>query len=131
MINKLRKYTAAQSPEGLKMLNKLKRYNESIGKKIANIRRLKGLSNETIGAMIGVTLQQSVKYQNGSNRISAATLALLAEKLQVDIKYFFDDLKYEILPVSKYSKRELIESIDRMQSDKLRYALYNLIKTLE
>ncbi len=47
--------------------------------------------------MAGVSFQQIQKYENGTNRISASTLFLIARKLSVSPAVFFNDLE-NIIP---------------------------------
>jgi transcriptional regulator with XRE-family HTH domain len=60
-----------------------------IGIKIRARRQELGLSQTALGKEVGVSFQQIQKYENGSNRIGASRLALLAKVLQVPIDYFF------------------------------------------
>lgn len=50
------------------------------------------VSQEELGAALGITFQQVQKYEKGKNRISAALMVRIAEALKVDVQYFFDDL---------------------------------------
>ena len=49
------------------------------------------MSQTALAQTLGVTFQQIQKYENGTNRISASTLAKVAETLDVDILYFFKE----------------------------------------
>jgi DNA-binding XRE family transcriptional regulator len=50
------------------------------------------VSQEELGAALGITFQQVQKYENGKNRVSAALMVRMAKVLEVDVQYFFDDL---------------------------------------
>jgi len=60
------------------------------------------VSQEDLGAALGVTFQQIQKYEKGKNRMSAAMMAQIAEVLKVDVQYFFDEL-----PTSVKNYREI------------------------
>ncbi|WFS69566.1 helix-turn-helix transcriptional regulator (plasmid) [Agrobacterium leguminum] len=60
-----------------------------VGTKIKLRRRLVGMSQESLGAAIGVTFQQVQKYEKGMNRVGASRLARIAEVLGVPVSFFF------------------------------------------
>jgi|SRR5579872_3384151 len=51
-----------------------------------------GLSQEQLGAALGVTFQQVQKYERGANRIGASRLFAIARVLDVPVAFFFDDV---------------------------------------
>lgn len=64
-----------------------------IGKKLRQLRNMKGLSQNALAQESGITFQQVQKYEKGVNRISAARLLDFANILATDITYFFKDLE--------------------------------------
>ncbi len=50
------------------------------------------MSQGELGEKLGVSFQQIQKYENGTNRMSAASMVRAAEILDVDIGYFYDDI---------------------------------------
>lgn len=50
-----------------------------------------GLTQTELGKRIGVTFQQIQKYENGSNRLTAGKLIILAETLGVPVEQFLVD----------------------------------------
>ena len=63
--------------------------NEFIGKHLRYLRRVNGLTQESIGRELSVAPQQIQKYEKGTNRISAAKLYLLAEAFKIPIESFY------------------------------------------
>lgn len=63
-----------------------------VGKRLRRRRRLLGLTQQSLGEMVGIRFQQIQKYECGANRISAARLFELAEALSVPIQYFYEGL---------------------------------------
>lgn len=63
-----------------------------VGKRLRRRRRLLGLTQQSLGDMVGIRFQQIQKYECGANRISAARLFELAEALSVPIQYFYEGL---------------------------------------
>jgi transcriptional regulator with XRE-family HTH domain len=63
-----------------------------IGKKLRQLRNIKGLSQDALAKESGITFQQVQKYEKGVNRISAARLYDFAKTLGTDVVFFFRDL---------------------------------------
>jgi len=51
-----------------------------------------GLSQQQMADLIGVTYQQTHKYERGINRISAGRLYEISQALKVPVSFFFDGL---------------------------------------
>lgn len=64
--------------------------DKTIGLRMRNIRKKNRISQEELGKQIGVSFQQVQKYENGSNRLSAARLVHVARILGVSVMYFLD-----------------------------------------
>lgn len=64
-----------------------------VGNRIRARRYALGISQSELGAAIGVRFQQIQKYETGANRVSASRLWAVAEKLGVDIEYFFQGIR--------------------------------------
>lgn len=64
-----------------------------VGNRIRARRYALGISQSELGEAIGVRFQQIQKYETGANRVSASRLWAVAEKLSVDIEYFFEGLR--------------------------------------
>jgi len=68
--------------------------NEYIGNQIKFRRRSLGITQEELSSYLGVTFQQIQKYENGKNRVSAGSLLLISQCLNISIAYFFE--KYTV-----------------------------------
>ncbi len=66
-----------------------KEINVFISKNLIRLRAEKGLSLQKVGDFIEVSNQQISLFEKDKNRISAAQLYILAQKLEVDIDEFF------------------------------------------
>lgn len=62
-----------------------------VGQRIRAGRMVAGLSQEELGAALGVSFQQIQKYEKGNNRTSCGALVLIAAELQVPLIWFFED----------------------------------------
>ena len=112
-----------------------------VGKKLKLIRVNLGYSQQELGRMLNITLQQIQKYEKGVNKISSGRLYKLSKALKVPVSYFFkgidndtqnsnekykninfDDLNKEILIISrllsgiksKERKRYLVDTIKNL-----------------
>lgn len=61
-----------------------------ISKNIKRIREEKGRTQADIGEAIGVTAQQMQKVEAGTNRITASSLKMLADYLDIPVYIFYD-----------------------------------------
>jgi transcriptional regulator with XRE-family HTH domain len=64
----------------------------AVGQRIRTFRKEANLSQTALADQIGVTFQQLQKYENGTNRVGAGRLMLIARALNVPITAFFDGL---------------------------------------
>jgi transcriptional regulator with XRE-family HTH domain len=62
-----------------------------VGRLLRERRLQLGISQERLGAMLGVTYQQVQKYERGANRIGSSRLHDLCKILGVRASYFFDE----------------------------------------
>jgi transcriptional regulator with XRE-family HTH domain len=73
----------------------------AIGTRIREARVAFGMTQETLGARIGVTFQQLQKYETGKNRVSADRLYFIAQVLGVPITYFYPPDAVMAAPAAK------------------------------
>lgn len=64
--------------------------DQRIGRNIVIYRKKAGLSQGRLGEIVGVTYQQIQKYENATDRVSAARLSLIARALKVPAALLFD-----------------------------------------
>ena len=110
-----------------------------------------GMSQEKLGAAIGLTFQQVQKYERGTNRIGASRLYELSKVLDVPVSFFFDDMSpevaatggkrpfgfsvaeaavYEADTLAKRETLELVRAYYRIRSEKVRKRVFELAKAL-
>ena len=66
--------------------------NKLIGMKILSFRKKNGFTRVKLAKSLNMTHQQLDKYEKGINKISAAKLAIIAQKLNININYFYENL---------------------------------------
>ncbi|QDL91585.1 helix-turn-helix transcriptional regulator [Paroceanicella profunda] len=64
-----------------------------VGSRLRFRRLMVGMSQERLGAELGVTFQQVQKYEKGTNRIGASRLYEISRVLMVNVSYFFEGLE--------------------------------------
>jgi transcriptional regulator with XRE-family HTH domain len=64
-----------------------------VGNRVRLRRMMMGISQEKLAELAGqITFQQIQKYEKGTNRISASRLVAIADALDCQVTYFFEDL---------------------------------------
>ena len=106
-----------------------------VGINFRRIRRERGLSQQHVGAQIGVTFQQLQKYENGKNRVSASMLVRAARALGVQPADLLPRTDAEPLPASASllgvrGAEELLEGYAAIRSPRHRRAVLTLVKTM-
>ncbi len=123
-----------------------------VGARVRLRRTLLGLSQESLGARIGLTFQQVQKYERGTNRIGASRLWELSNVLDVPVQFFFGDIseatagamrriiggeglaedpaEYEADPLARREVLELVRAYSRIADRSVRHRLFELTKTL-
>lgn len=62
-----------------------------VGRLVLLRRKMIGMSQSTLGAVLGVTFQQVQKYERGTNRIGSSRLSHIAQILGVPVSHFFPE----------------------------------------
>ena len=68
-------------------------FDRHVGARILERRIALGITQQRLAQQIGVSYQQTHKYEKGLNRISAGLLYRIAGALHVDIGYFFEGIE--------------------------------------
>ncbi|KAK0341088.1 hypothetical protein LTR94_027849 [Friedmanniomyces endolithicus] len=71
----------------------IEQIDAEIGARVRNRRTDLGISQSSLANHIGVTFQQVQKYEKGSNRIAAATLIRIADKLETSVAVLSGELR--------------------------------------
>ena len=90
MPRKARKIASLQG--GSTTITRAAETDRYVAGRIRERRIMLGLSQQQMADMIGVSYQQTHKYERGINRISAGRLFEIARVLKVPVSYFFEGL---------------------------------------
>jgi len=100
------------------------------GARMRTRRNVLGISLQELADQTNIRLAQMSRIENGLNRISAGQLYLIAQTLDVDIAYFFDDVEREDAELSATQQRrarEFKRSVDRISDPADLEAIYQFM----
>ncbi len=63
----------------------------AVGARIRLLRKVRGLSQQSLAEAAGVTFQQIQKYERGANRVSASMLSRIAATLDAPVSEMFGE----------------------------------------
>lgn len=72
-----------------RIINRTTEY--ALGQRVRKAREVRGISQEKLGRMLGITFQQVQKYEKGINRICATRLLQIARLLEMPISDFLEE----------------------------------------
>jgi transcriptional regulator with XRE-family HTH domain len=105
-----------------------------VGRRLRQARFLAGISQEELGAGIGVSFQAVQKYEHGENRLSASRLFKAARLLDRPVSFFFEDLggATATSESSGFSREEieLVRHFRQIPSDEVREHLLQMTKRI-
>ena len=110
----------------------------AVGLRLRTLRKSRGMSQEQLGRALGITFQQTQKYERGTNRISASMLVKSARALSVAPNTLLPD-EGDPTPRSPIiltllaqmrGVEELVETYARIKSPRLRRAVLQLSRSL-
>ncbi|MFT5703551.1 MAG: transcriptional regulator with XRE-family HTH domain [Rickettsiales bacterium] len=117
-----------------------------LGKKVREIRKLAGISQEMLGELVGVAPQQIQKYEVAKSRISSSRLYEFSQLLEKPISAFYEgcvrDEYYhnidfrseeELQIIDKKHNREteeLIKAFNQISSFDVKMSLIHFVKSL-
>jgi transcriptional regulator with XRE-family HTH domain len=64
--------------------------DQHVGSRVRMRRKMLAMSQEKLGAALGLSFQQVQKYERGANRIGASRLQQISDILQVPVEFFFE-----------------------------------------
>jgi transcriptional regulator with XRE-family HTH domain len=112
------------------------RIDEHVGERIRQRRTVLGLTQEQLSQSLNISYQQLQKYETAANRVSAGRLYEIANKLDVDISFFFEALKAggreEPMPHGGRNRiaLDLVKNFMDIQDPSIRSAVASLVKSL-
>jgi transcriptional regulator with XRE-family HTH domain len=101
-----------------------------VGKRIRLRRTLLGISQTSLADAIGITFQQVQKYEKGSNRVSSSRLMDIANALDVELPYFFQEMSAQLAEQtpSKLLRAKKLPEIDQEKDPMVRRETLELVR---
>jgi transcriptional regulator with XRE-family HTH domain len=88
-----------------------------VGSRVRMRRILLAMSQEELGAALGLSFQQVQKYERGANRIGASRLQQISHILQVPVAFFFEGAPNASAPHGSNGSALSMAQIDDFVSD--------------
>ncbi len=105
--------------------------DRQVGERLRRRRMLLGVTQDQLGAALGLSYQQIQKYETGGNRISAGRLAQIAGVLGVQPGWFFGAAdSHEIASGPDRSVIDLVRHYGRIEDERVRAHLLALVRAL-
>jgi transcriptional regulator with XRE-family HTH domain len=91
--------------------------DQHVGSRVRMRRLMLRMSQENLGAALGLTHQQVQKYEKGANRIGASRLQQISQILQVPVEFFFEGAPNASAPHGSNGSTLSMAQIDDFVSD--------------
>ena len=91
--------------------------DQHVGSWVRMRRIMLAMSQEKLGAALGLTFQQVQKYEKGANRIGASRLQQISHILQVPVAFFFEGVPNALAPHGSNGSALSMAEIDDFVSD--------------
>jgi transcriptional regulator with XRE-family HTH domain len=91
-----------------------------VGKRLRQRRTFIGMTQEQLGAALGITFQQVQKYERGANRIGASRLFDICRILEVQPQFFFESMPEGAEPAVGQRPARVEDPVDRETMDLVR-----------
>jgi transcriptional regulator with XRE-family HTH domain len=109
----------------------------AVGARIRLLRKMRGLSQQSLAEAAGVTFQQIQKYERGTNRVSASMLVKIAHALNAPVAELFGEASAaasamdEVAALlSQPGALELLRAYSRLPRGAPRAALVDFVRSL-
>lgn len=105
-------------------------FNKELGFRLMTLRQTHRMSQEHLGARLGVRYQQVQKYETGKTRMPPERIAACARIFNTPVEYFFGSESASEPP--RYNKVVLTIAAEIMAlpNDDLRKTVYHLARTI-
>ena len=91
--------------------------DQHVGSRVRMRRKMLAMSQQKLGAALGLTSQQVQKYEKGATRIGASRLQQISHILQVPVTFFFEGAPNASAPHGSNESKQWVAQIDDFVSD--------------
>jgi len=110
------------------------RVDRHVGEQIRRRRQARGVTQQELARALGISYQQIQKYENGTNRVSAGRLYVLAKALETSVDAFFEDFELPLAPTRlSVTSEETIQAAKELSSvsdPRIRNSIRALVRLL-
>lgn len=130
--------------------------DKHVGMRLRFYRTLKGMSQEVLGNIVGITFQQVQKYERGINRVSSSRLYEFGKALNTPVSCFFEGYEgntdeysadaassmgfagvaealpseFEYEQMTSRETLDLVRAFNRIKTKAVRKQVFELVKSL-
>lgn len=104
-----------------------------VGKRIKEIRTIRGLTQSNVADHLGISFQQLQKYETGANRVSASRMFELSKLLKITPSFFFEGLEgqnYDSMPPMDMETARIASALSSIKNKKLKKRINTLISEI-
>jgi transcriptional regulator with XRE-family HTH domain len=91
--------------------------DQHVGARVRMRRKMLAMSQQKLGAALGLSFQQVQKYERGANRIGASRLQQMSHILEVPVEFFFEGAPNASAPHGSNGSALSMAQIDDFVSD--------------
>lgn len=104
-----------------------------VGKRIKEIRTVRGMTQSNVAEHLGISFQQLQKYETGANRVSASRMFELSKLLNITPAFFFEGLEgqnYDTMPPMDIETARIASALSSIKNKKLKNRINTLISEI-
>lgn len=104
-----------------------------VGKRIKEIRTVRGMTQSNVAEHLGISFQQLQKYETGANRVSASRMFDLSKLLNITPAFFFEGLEgqnYDTMPPMDIETARIASALSSIKNKKLKNRINTLINEI-
>lgn len=104
-----------------------------VGKRIKEIRTVRGLTQSNVADHLSISFQQLQKYETGANRVSASRMFELSKLLNITPAFFFEGLEgqsYDSMPPLDIETAKIASALSSIKNKKLKSRISTLINEI-
>ena len=105
-------------------------FNQALGYRLMTLRQSHKMSQEYLGAKLGVRYQQIQKYETGATRMQPERIATCARLFSVPIEYFFGIDSEVKQPQYNKAVLNVAAEIMALPNDDIRKTFYHLARMI-
>jgi transcriptional regulator with XRE-family HTH domain len=110
------------------------RVDHQVGLCIKTKRQQRGVTQQELAQALGISYQQVQKYENGTNRITAGRLYILARALGLEVAEFFSSIdqstSHQALPITSEDVVLTAKEINALRDPRVRNSIRSLVRIL-